>query len=344
MTRIGPVIATSLLALLLTACGASEDGPERLDQYLKRLAGALDEALPERLLSATARISAADLTALPVTRSTIDVLDFLSLSGCALQINLGRRNSALGRTATPSQRLLLDLEFLDLAPACIAEMRTTNRSSLAEQLSIMADSRRNELPISLYNAILAGPEFQQFWQIPNTLSDYPAHTNNDVTDTLQRLDILTKSWLAGDCRVDNMAFEQLLAKLRAGDGGALLEAANVQSAMLAQADAILAEASLGKPLCSPTLKSPKVDIVRKVINQYFADDVQRWLADVAKRRHLLLPPIESLETRLSAILPANYRRWQTARAQQIADLGGASRRHVEAIQYLLRNCPGMPGN
>ena len=337
-------ITALFLLLLLTACGRSDTGPDRIEHYITRLARTLDARPPEQQITPVARISAADLMPLPVTRSNIDVLDFLSLSDCALQVNLGRRNSSLGRTASASQRLLLDLEFLDLAPACIAEMRSTDRNSLAEQLSIMADSRRSELPISIYNAIFAGPEFQQFWQMPSTLDDYPERTSSAIADTLTRLDTLAASWLTGDYNTGNMQFEHLLAELRAGDGGALLRAAHIQSAMLAQADAMLVAASLASPLCSPDLKSPKVEIIGNIISRYFVDDVQRWLADVSKRRHLLMPPIESLEMRLNAVLPSNYVLWQTMRSQQIEDLAGASRRHVEAIQYLLRDCSGMAGN
>ena len=343
MSTIAPAIAILLLALLLTACGAPEAGPARIYNYLTRLSNALNEDVPEQPAINTARLSAAKLTQLPITRSNIDVLDFLSLSGCALQVNLGRRNSSLGRIASPSQRLLLDLEFLDLAPACITEMLTTDNVPLAEQLSLMAQSRRNELPISIYNAILAGPEFQQFWQAPNTLSDYPERTNSQVADTLSRLDTLTTGWLTGNYRTDNHEFERLLAELRAGDGGSLLLAAGTQTAMLAQADAMLSAASAGEPLCGQVLVSPQVEIVRNVVGRFFAEDVQRWLAEVAKRRHLLMPPINALEARLNAVLPLQYRAWQATRATQLAQIGDASRRHVSAIQHLLRNCAGMPG-
>lgn len=289
-----------------------------------------------------ARISAAQLLPLPVTRSNIDVLDFLSLSGCALQVNLGRRNSSLGRTASASQRLLLDLEFLDLAPDCITQLRATDNEALAQQLSMMAQTRRNELPASIYNAILAGPEFQQFWQIPATLDDYPTRTSSQIADTLSRLDTLTEGWLAGSYRTSNYELEGLLAEIRAGDGGSLLRAASIQTAMLGQADAMLAAASSGAPLCGQALVSPQVEIIRNVVGRFFAEDVQRWLADVAKRRHLLMPPITALEARVNAVLPQQYRDWQSERDAQLAQIGNASRRHVSAIQNLLRDCPGMP--
>lgn len=342
MRSIASALATSLLALVLTACDASQDGPARLDNYLSRLSGALDAPIPEQRPLPIARISAADLEQQAVTRSNIDVLDFLSLSGCALQVNLGRRNSSLGRTASPSQRLLLDLEFLDLAPACIAKMRADDKAQLAEQLSTMAVNRRLELPISIYNAVLAGPEFQQFWQVPSTLGDYPARTNSEIVDVLSRLDTLTKDWLAGQYRTDNSEFERLLAALRSGDGGALLRAANTQTAMLARGDSLLRASKSERPLCGPVLISPKVDIIRNVIRRFFAEDVQRWLADIAKRQHVLMPPITALESRLDPVLPQRYRAWQAERTAQLADIGYASRRHVAAIQALLHDCPGMP--
>ena len=114
MTR---VILLSLL--LLTGCGQSDSGLVHLNEYLSRLSTVTGTALESQALPRFDLAPPLPGKVGPTTNQQIDLIDFLSLTGCSLQVNLGRRNTQLGRTASPSQRLLLDLEFLDLAPACI---------------------------------------------------------------------------------------------------------------------------------------------------------------------------------------------------------------------------------
>ena len=101
---------------------------------------------------------------MPVTRDGLDALDFLALRGCALQVTIGKRNSSLGRLAPPSQALLLDLEFLRLAPACIDQLRAQQETELADLLRSAANHKRADLPRRVFNATLGAEEFQSFWQ------------------------------------------------------------------------------------------------------------------------------------------------------------------------------------
>jgi hypothetical protein len=64
----------------------------------------------------------------------LGALDFLAISGCEVQVTIGKRNSSLGRMAKESQRLLLELEYLALAPECIDYQRRQGRSGVADTL------------------------------------------------------------------------------------------------------------------------------------------------------------------------------------------------------------------
>ena len=174
----------SLICLLaLTGCSDTKTGPDHLDEYLRRLSSvtAVELAPSAPLESSRLDLPREPSTASPAS-SQIDLIEFLSLSGCELQVNLGRRNTQLGRTASPSQRLLLDLEFIDLAPECIALLRERRDNDLASTLADVSIERQAQLSHSIAQALFIGPEWRLFWERPATLGNYPTNTNSAITE------------------------------------------------------------------------------------------------------------------------------------------------------------------
>ena len=228
-----------VVCLSLTACSANDDGADRLKHYLTQLARAADSELPAAPPLELPRLTEAKLHALAINTESVSALDFLALSGCELQVNLGRRNSSLGRNASASQRLLLDLELLRLAPQCVEQLGAQGNAPLAEQLRGIVASRKSVLPKRIYNALLAGPEYRHFWQLPPRLQDYPASASDDIVDALSALEHMIERWLGGDYQANNGQLEEQLSVLRAGDGGALLLASATVARALYPASGVL---------------------------------------------------------------------------------------------------------
>ena len=153
-----------LCLLVLIGCSDPDTGPAQLDEYLKRLSTVTGVELTSGTPYESDRFDLPEeqTPELP-TASQIDLIDFLSLSGCQLQVNLGRRNTQLGRTATASQRLLLDLEFMELAPECITLLRDRGDTELASTLAAVSVEREAQLADSIARALLLGPEWRLFW-------------------------------------------------------------------------------------------------------------------------------------------------------------------------------------
>lgn len=327
--------------VLLVACAPENTGPAKLDNYLTRLGRVIEVEIDvsEPKSDQVPRLTRKTLKPLDVPSANIDVLDFLSLSGCDLQVNLGRRNSGLGRQASPSQKLLLDLEFLDLAPTCIQKLQDDGNLDLASTIEKAAESRHAALPKSIYNAIFTGPEWLAFWRLPETLGDYPRQTNSELLDNIKALEVSVTAWLNGDYRADNLTFELLLSELRKGDGGALLLAASWQGGLLARADHSIITASSTRGLCpfqTPTAESKAFE---NVVAKYFAGEVQGWSALLSQRWHDLDLAVHNLERLLEHTLPEDYRQWQEARdaflTQGVID---APREHVKVIKAALAPC------
>ena len=328
-----------LCLLVLIGCSDPDTGPAHLDEYLERLSTVTglelnSEAPYEFGRFDLPREQATELSA----SSQIDLIDFLSLSGCELQVNLGRRNTQLGRTASPSQRLLLDLEFMGLAPQCITLLRDGGDKELASTLAAVSLEREAQLPDSIARALLLGPEWRLFWEQPATLGNYPADTNSAITESLSRLADLTQGWLGGNWQASNHEVELLLGNLRAGDGGALLAAHSLVSRELERANTLLARTQTAAPLCpfgNPTDRSKALE---HVVARFFVGALQPWLVQLRRRTELLLGPVTDLETPLSAALSPRYRAWVTERDDLLNTQTERIRAHIANIQATLAGC------
>jgi len=339
-THTVPRLARTLtlgLCLLLSGCGGQPPDAS-LTRYLERLQRTLEQPAPTAELPDLPRLPARGELRLELERSNLGTLDFLALSGCEVQITIGKRNSSLGIMASPSQRLLLELEFLRLAPACIQHMRAIERGELADLLQEAFDLKQQQLPAMIYNATLGGPEYRNMWQPPQNLGSYPEQTSSVPLTALAEINASTRRWLAGDYAANNMAFEIQLSEVAKADGGALLKALALQAAWLEAADALLQARRQRGPLCSGPIRPAAASILRNVVEKFFVGEVQPWSAALGRRQHELLPLVTALESALESALPVAYRRWQEQRNASLAAWTAAPRQHVGELQEVLAPC------
>ena len=338
MPRCLPMTGCLLLLCLLLGCTGPNTGPDSLAEYLARLERVTGVSIPERQPFNRAYDLPRAQQASRSASNQIDLIDFLSLSGCELQINLGRRNTQLGRTASPSQRLLLDLEFMRLAPACSALLRERDNMELAKTLDIASHERQQHLANSISDAILMGPEWEAFWERPKVLAHYPDDTSSRLTAVLGQLAALSAQWLAGDWAASNREFELLLSELRAGDGGALILAYSVASRDIARATQMLLIMSQTAPLCPYGQPTKRSRIFENIVSRFFVGDVQPWLVALRRRKEVLMTPVETLEQPLLSSLSPRYVQWTHQRAQLLSRQTNLIKTHIEAIQTALTGC------
>ena len=330
--------ATALLLLTLTACGQSQSGPAHLNEYLSRLSSVTGMTLESEALPRFSLLPPAPEKTGPPTSQQIDLIDFLSLTGCSLQVNLGRRNTQLGRTASPSQRLLLDLEFLDLAPACIDLLERRGDTALAATIRVASDGRKQSLPSAVVDAVLLGAEWRAFWHANPTLADYPQQTNSAIEQTVTALSAMTAQWLDGDWSADNRVFELLLSDLRAGDGGELLLATSHLVRALEGANTLLMKTQSERPLCPFGHATERSRALERVVQQFFVGSVQPWVVSLRRRAELIHEPTQRLETVLAVALTQPYQDWVVARDALLLQLTQMTRQHVQTVQATLMSC------
>jgi hypothetical protein len=338
---LGFALRGSAMFLFLAVAGCSPYSPETLLlDYQNRLARTLDtkgsatslpqsswtKPRPEQL-----QIALADLS--------VDGLDFLSLSGCALQITVGKRNSSLGKLAPPSQRLLLELEFLRLAPDCIAQLQVeSGNEALISALEEATALKRRQLPARIFNALLAGPEWHAFWQVQSISEDYPSgNTSSDLLTTIEALNVSVQRWLNGNYEADGMLFEARLNQLRAGDGGTLITAAELTQRYFLDWRNLMHSSPYWQEPCD-RFYTDKQTILRTVASRYFAGGVQAWLAPIASRSNSIELAVGELETTLKDVMPEDYKVWLKQRDVLLGGFKTHPRQHVEDLQRLLQPC------
>ncbi len=332
--RLVPALA---VASALTGCVKS-GGEAALDTYSARLERPLGEAIADAPSEATPRPPRAEALRIPVPRSSLDGLDFLRLRGCALQNTVARRNSSLGRVAPPSQRLLLELEFLLHVPACILLQREKGNEELAAVLEEAQRQKQEQLPDRIFNATLGGIEYRDFWRAPTQLGDYPASTGSQVITALESVNRDVALWLGGDYRADGARFELALSAIARGDGGELLSALALQAQRLGAADDAIERRVARGDLCAAGRVPEAAPILRTVVQKFFLGTVQPWSAALNQRYHALLDPIRELEMALGSALPEDYDIWKRQRDSALESSRAAPSTHVRRLQALLGPC------
>lgn len=334
-------VTAALLALLLTGCYPGN--PDAVYQnYLQRLGRTLDMPAPAVSPGVLPPRPRPGDIKLAITPGKLDALDFLAISGCAVQVTIGKRNSSLGRMAKPSQRLLLELEYLELAPECITYQRQQGRTEIADTLQEAWLLKRQQLPALIFNATLGSPEYRSFWRANAVDSSYPENSGSSVITALEAINVLAGRWLAGNYRADNLQFELHLSEIAAGDGGTLLAALGRQNNWLEAADRLLAQRMDRGPLCSGEFRPDAAQILPNVISKYFIGEIQPLSAALGQRFHQLLPPLAQLETAVTGVLPPAYLEWQRQRDTLLDKFYTAPRRHVEKVQAVLAPCEQNP--
>lgn len=327
-------------------CGCNADAAQyRFDDYRNRLARSLklDTAPVVESIVPVRRPRSREMK-VEQGSSQISVIEFLRLYDCALGEVIGERNSILGKVAPASQRLFNDLAFLQLAPECVIQLRSREDDLLADKLTEAISAKEQGLATSIANATLASDEFSGLWRVPVALEQYPVNGGSETITRLHYVASQIERWLSGDFSHDATRFEQALGGLRHGGAGSLIAAAVLTQSQLASANRMVLQRREGRPLCFNEKPSNQGRILRRVVDQYFAVDIQVWLSRVNALNHDLLAAYRAIEEHLSEAQSPAYRLWREQRDTQLAWLSSAPYEHVQTLLPILESCGLSPGS
>ncbi|WP_279244890.1 DUF3080 family protein [Candidatus Litorirhabdus singularis] len=332
---------TYLMApLLVAACGA---GPaeSRLQDYQARLARTLQLELPIQSESELARFPRPrDLVAKPVT-ATIDLIELWSLRDCALHGLIANKNSSLGRVSLSSTKLFHELDFLRLLPACLKQLEISGRDELSTALEQVGNAKRERLPSFIWQALLGGQEYRDYWNLPQQVPDYDAAAGAPAQQAAQALIILAQAWLKNDYRVDRAAVETHLKKMRFGNAGVLQKSLILQHNYLSSLDVATKVRLAERPICFSAGGAP-APVIDNVVRKYFVGELQPWSVQLQKGI-AQLQAAQQLEALLALGEPEAFQSWRLKRDELLEIASGAPRRHVQSLLPVLEQCGLSPG-
>ncbi len=335
--RVSRCVAMTLM-LVVTGC-SQEPASERLDNYHTRLARVFDFS-PSPVAPVRAVPAMPVIPHWPETGKSeqLDLLDFMSLYGCELQLVVAQQNASLGRFARSSQQLLNHLRFLHVAPDCIDSLRKEDKPALAAQLEQVFVTKQQHLAAYIWQALLGGEEARAFWKRPVVLADYPEQVGRAPAQAIAQMRDLASRWLAGEWDAGWSELEQVLAEFRTGDGGALLKSWEILQRRLSLIDADLAQWQRTAARCVQARANFDARILDNVIRKFFVAEVQVWAAQLSQRYYALMVPMEALENLLVAGEPPAYRDWRQHRMQFLEVARQSMRVHVHALQGVQKLC------
>ena len=262
---------------------------------------------------------------------SIDLLEFLALDDCELQLVIAERNSSLGRMATASQQLVQELRFLETGEACLAGLKD---EQLLEELRQVLAIKRSELAARIWQATLGGMEFSASWRAD--LSGNQVQPLATQAVRLLRRDI--ERWLSGDYTIDSTIFEQRLKEISLGNWGQLLEDWQELRVTLPVASRVLEARMERRPLCFRGMKNPDAQTFFQVVQTGFLAGLQKDTARVNRMTYDLFIEIHAIEELLQQESTQTYDAWREQRNDLVAEARSVIRTHVALLEPLMQQC------
>ena len=320
-----------LSIFLLNSFGCSKKS--YFETYIERL----EILLGARIQSPTNLISVA-LPRRVVTdkksRSTsIDLLDFLALSPCELQLIIARRNSALGKVALESQKLINDLLFLNAAEQCLNRL-SSNDKVLREKIREAILDKKNNLPANIARATLGGPEYREMWS--RSVEDLFFDGRGILALTYIR--DKSENWLEGKYHIEGSELENNLSILRASPLAEYMRHILRNNYYLSRLTILIEEEYRRGGFCREGVITEKGVILRNLVKTYFTKASSNEINIVSRGSSAFLVEIEKLNQILANVLSSEYKNFFSDQFGAVVQSKRILREHSAALEPIIFGC------
>ncbi len=337
-----------LLVIGLTACDPMAEPDSMMDTYLERLARVL-ELEPE--FSEPLQI-----ITLPRPRDRrveiepleINMLDFLSLYGCELQVVVGERNSIMGRVMTPLNQLRYQLRFINKARQCLPQVE---KQSLKTQLKQAIDHKQANLPAYFWNSVWADEPMASLMTQSKGL--YQRDADKDQLSSLS-IDIDHAKTVLSQLQSGPVDSElKSMGEIQqhwvfTHTPGQLINSARLLITRLDDATRLIDQRLGAEPLCYLNKPNTQSDRVKGVFFTVYIGRVQPYLAEVSQASEQLFGKLAALAGQQDTLMPDTFRPFY----RQVLDkehpdniwtmLDKSIERHTKSWQRLLSQCGMQP--
>jgi hypothetical protein len=331
----------AVLALtLLTGCFGQNTVKDSLNDYQSRLSRVLETPLTEPRVAALPRLAEGSKLKHDIEGLSINLREFYAIQDCELGRVVAERNTSLGKSQLPSQRLVYESKLLSVFSSCEEALRETDEA-LANTLADWKQAKAADYMKSWANLIQTSKEMRLGLNSPERL--LARENNKDAQASINSLYFLD-NLLSSDALAESVDSSELETQLKiilsARLPASLWQTQNTLAAVLPPLTAELTPA-LDNIACVDGRPSDTAKILRNVFYLFFIEEIQP-VGSLVNNYHYKLTPLWEKWQQNPALHPLFKDYLYQQSVEGFDKYSKAMQSHVSMWQQFLGRCNLSP--
>lgn len=366
------VISVAMFALL--GCFGGSTVKQSIDDYAARLSRVLDTPLPDsfndKITTPLPKLADSATLKHAIEGVNINLREFYALQDCELGTVVAERNTSLGKSQLPSQRLVYESKLLNVLKSCEAALTKENESNqrnaaLAATISSWREQKTQDYSKTWANLVQGSQELRLALNTPERL--FSVENNKDALSSVNALyyinSLSNKELLLSDMYSSNTASSDTETEAtNENNSESIIESSELEQQLkiirsarlpatlwhtqqtLTQNLSLLTdmlETELDAVSCPEGRASDKAKILRNVFYLFFIEEIQPVGSLVNQYHYKLAPLWEDWLAQPS--LHEEFKRYIRQQSQDgFNQYSSAMKAHVNLWQGFLGRCNLSP--
>ena len=366
------VISVAMFALL--GCFGGSTVKQSIDDYAARLSRVLDTPLPDsfndKITTPLPKLADSATLKHAIEGVNINLREFYALQDCELGTVVAERNTSLGKSQLPSQRLVYESKLLNVLNSCEAALTKENKSNqrnaaLAATIASWREQKTQDYSKTWANLVQGSQELRLALNTPERL--FSVENNKDALSSVNALyyinNLSNKELLLSDVYSSNTASSDTETEAtNENNSESIIESSELEQQLkiirsarlpatlwhtqqtLTQNLSLLTnmlETELDAVSCPEGRASDKAKILRNVFYLFFIEEIQPVGSLVNQYHYKLAPLWEDWLAQPS--LHEEFKRYIRQQSQDgFNQYSSAMKAHVNLWQGFLGRCNLSP--
>ncbi|WP_269519996.1 DUF3080 family protein [Alteromonas sp. BMJM2] len=339
-TLIRRCMAIATAMALLSGCFGQETVKDSLENYQSRLSRVLDAPLPETVVSPLPKLTDGSQFKYNIAGLSINLREFYAIQDCELGRVVAERNTSLGKSQLPSQRLVYESKLLSVFSACENSLREID-TKLADTLAAWKEAKEADYTQSWANLIQTSKELRLGLNSPERL--LATENNKDALasiNSLYFLDELISPNALGNSINSGELETQLKIILSSRLPASLWQTQHTLATTLPKLTESLTP-QLNAIACPEGRASDTAKILRNVFYLFFIEEIQPVGSLINNYHYKLVPLWEKWQQ--NPVLHSSFKRYINQQANiGFTSYSSAMQDHVSMWQQFLGRCNLSP--
>ena len=366
------VISVAMFALL--GCFGGSTVKQSIDDYAARLSRVLDTPLPDsfndKITTPLPKLADSATLKHAIEGVNINLREFYALQDCELGTVVAERNTSLGKSQLPSQRLVYESKLLNVLKSCEAALTKENESNqrnaaLAATISSWREQKTQDYSKTWANLVQGSQELRLALNTPERL--FSVENNRDALSSVNALyyinSLSNKELLLSDMYSSNTASSDTETEAtNENNSESIIESSELEQQLkiirsarlpatlwhtqqtLTQNLSLLTdmlETELDAVSCPEGRASDKAKILRNVFYLFFIEEIQP-VGSLVNQYHYKLEPLWE-DWLAQPSLHKEFKRYIRQQSQDgFNQYSSAMKAHVNLWQGFLGRCNLSP--